>query len=129
MANIAYMRVSTKDQSIARQKAVFKERGIHLDKVFDEPKSGKDTDRPRLKEMLAYIREGDTVYIESISRLARNTRDFLDLVDIITNQKITTPVLRVLRYMPVKKRKTALWWPEQNLALPIKPMTPQMACW
>ena len=87
MANIAYMRVSTKDQSIARQKAVFKERGIYLDKVFDEPKSGKDTDRPRLKEMLAYIREGDTVYIESISRLARNTRDFLDLVDIITNQK------------------------------------------
>ena len=87
MAAIAYMRVSTKDQSIARQKAVFKERGIHLDKIYDEPKSGKNLERPALKAMLAFIREGDTVYIESISRLARNTKDFLELVDIITNQK------------------------------------------
>ena len=45
MANIAYIRVSTKDQSTDRQYALFKERGIHIDKFFDESKSGKDTDR------------------------------------------------------------------------------------
>lgn len=87
MANIAYIRVSTKDQSTDRQYALFKERGIHIDKFFDESKSGKDTDRDELKKMLDYIREGDVVYIESISRLARNTKDFLELVEKIQKKK------------------------------------------
>ena len=85
MANIAYIRVSTKDQSTDRQYALFKERGIHIDKFFDESKSGKDTDREELKEMLKYIREDDVVYIESISRLARNTKDFLGLVEQVSS--------------------------------------------
>lgn len=87
MANIAYIRVSTKDQSTDRQYALFKERGIHIDKFFDESKSGKDTDREELKKMLDYIREDDVVYIESISRLARNTKDFLELVEKIQKKK------------------------------------------
>lgn len=86
MPNIAYIRVSTKDQNTARQYALFKERGIRIDKYFDEKLSGKDMSRPELKKLLNYIREGDVIYIESISRLARNTKDFLNLVDYITKK-------------------------------------------
>ena len=76
MAKIAYIRVSTKEQNTGRQYELLRERNIIPDKIYEEKVSGKNIDRPELKAMLAYVREGDTVYIESISRLARNTRDF-----------------------------------------------------
>lgn len=82
MANIIYVRVSTSDQNQGRQFALFKERGIKLDKVFCESVSAKDIKgRPQLQKMLEFIREGDTVYIESISRLARNIMDLLKIVE------------------------------------------------
>ncbi len=86
MSNIAYIRVSTREQNTDRQYALFKERGIRIDKFFDESLSGKNMNRPELKRMLDFIREGDVVYIESISRLARNTRDFLNMVEHITKK-------------------------------------------
>lgn len=52
-----------------------------IEKVFSEKISGKSTDRPQLQAMLAFVREGDVVVIESISRLARSTRDFLNILD------------------------------------------------
>lgn len=79
MAAIAYVRVSTKEQNTERQMAALEPFGIT--KVFEEKISGKDTNRPQLKKMLEYVREGDTVYIESISRLARGTLDFLKIVE------------------------------------------------
>lgn len=88
MAKIAYIRVSTKEQNTGRQYELLKERGIIPDKTYEEKLSGKNTDRPELRAMLAYIREGDTVYIESISRLARNTRDFLTLVDYLQSKQV-----------------------------------------
>ena len=76
---IGYIRVSTLEQNLDRQTEAMKEHNIN--KVFEEKRSGKNTERPQLQAMLNYIREGDTVYIESISRLARNTVDFLQIVD------------------------------------------------
>ena len=55
MANIAYIRVSTKEQNTGRQHEDFTAKGIVLDKVFEEKLSGKNTDRPQLQAMLAYL--------------------------------------------------------------------------
>jgi DNA invertase Pin-like site-specific DNA recombinase len=81
MAKVAYIRVSTLEQNTARQVEAFKKAGVTLDKTFEEKISGKDTNRPQLQAMLDYVREGDVVYIESYSRLARNTRDLLNIVN------------------------------------------------
>lgn len=88
MAKIGYIRVSTQEQNTGRQFELLKERGIKLDKVYEEHVSGKNTNRPQLQAMLDYVREGDTVYIESISRLARNTRDFLNIVESLQSKKV-----------------------------------------
>ena len=79
MANISYIRVSAADQNPGRQQELLKDKSIS--KEFSDKQSGKDAVRPGLQAMLEYVREGDTLYIESISRLARNTADFLRIVD------------------------------------------------
>lgn len=89
MANIGYIRVSTKEQNTGRQHEDFNARGIVLDKVFEEKVSGKNTDRPQLQSMLAYLREGDTLYVESFSRLARSTRDLLNIVNTLTEKGVS----------------------------------------
>lgn len=76
--NIAYVRVSTAEQNETRQKEALKK--YDIDKWFIEKASGKDTNRPRLQEMLEYIREDDTVYVEEFSRLGRSTADLLNIV-------------------------------------------------
>ena len=76
---VAYERVSTTGQSTLRQEVMMQEHQI--EKVFSEKISGKDRNRPELSKMLDFVREGDTVVIESISRLARSTRDFLNILD------------------------------------------------
>ncbi len=76
---VAYTRVSTAGQSTLRQDVLIQEH--HVEKVFTEKISGKDRNRPELRKMLDFVREGDTVMIESISRLARSTRDFLNILD------------------------------------------------
>lgn len=76
---IGYIRVSTAEQNTARQEAALLEYGCQ--KCFIDKMSGKERQRPQLEAMLNYIREGDTVVVESISRLARSTRDLLDIVD------------------------------------------------
>ena len=83
---IGYVRVSTQEQSTARQEVLMQEFGV--DQVFIDRMSGKNTDRPELKRMLGFVREGDTVIVESISRFARNTRDLLDLVDQLTVKQV-----------------------------------------
>ena len=79
---IGYIRVSTTDQNTARQELLMTELGV--EKVFIDRISGKNTDRPELKEMMGFVRNGDTVIVESISRYARNTKDLLDLVEQLT---------------------------------------------
>lgn len=79
--NIAYVRVSSVDQNEARQKEALQP--YNIDKWFIEKASGKDTNRPKLKEMLEYIREDDIVYVEEFSRLGRSTADLLNIVKFI----------------------------------------------
>lgn len=79
---VGYIRISTVDQNIARQEVMMREMGV--EKVFIDRLSGKNTDRPELKKMMAFVRQGDTVVVESISRFARNTRDLLELVEQLT---------------------------------------------
>ena len=83
---IGYIRVSTEEQNPARQQALLRELGV--DEIFLDKASGKDTARPELNRMLNYIRKGDTVIVESISRFARNTRDLLELVEQLTSKQV-----------------------------------------
>lgn len=78
-AKLAYVRVSTVDQNEARQVEALT--GYGIDRWYIEKISGKSMDRPKLKEMLAYAREGDTIYIHDWSRISRSTKDLLALVD------------------------------------------------
>ena len=83
---VAYIRVSTVEQNEARQLEAMKNKGI--EKYFTEKVSGKDTNRPQLKAMLDFVREGDTVYIHDFSRLARSTKDLLDIVEQLHNKGV-----------------------------------------
>lgn len=81
---IGYIRVSSEDQNPERQLE-----GVSLDRVFVERASGKDTKRPRLQEMLDYAREGDSVVVDSMDRLARNADELRRLVQTLTSQGIS----------------------------------------
>lgn len=83
---VGYIRVSTVHQEIARQVKQLEEYGV--DRLFIEKISGKNMDRPQLREMLNFIREGDTVVVESISRAARNTKDFLAILENIQHKNV-----------------------------------------
>ena len=74
---IGYIRVSTEEQNTARQEYDLKD----VDKIFMEKLSGKDMNRPQLKAMMDFVREGDVVVVESYSRLARNTKDLLSIIE------------------------------------------------
>lgn len=86
MANIFYARVSTLEQNEARQMQC--EAAQKADKIFLDKMSGKNTQRPQLQAMLAYVREGDTLTVESFSRLSRSVRDLLDIVDKLNAQGV-----------------------------------------
>lgn len=83
---IAYIRVSTIEQNEQRQIEAMQR--YHIEKWFIEKVSGKNTNRPKLKEMLEYAREGDTIHIHDFSRLARSTKDLLDIVDNLNKKGI-----------------------------------------
>ena len=84
--NIAYVRVSTVDQNEARQIEALEKYGI--ERWYTEKISGKDANRPKLQEMLEYVREGDTVHIHDLSRLARSTADLLVIVDLLSKKGV-----------------------------------------
>jgi DNA invertase Pin-like site-specific DNA recombinase len=81
---VGYVRVSSVGQNTARQLD-----GIELDRVFEDKCSGSTTDRPGLAAMLAHVRDGDTVVVHEISRLARNTADLLALVEQLNDKGVT----------------------------------------
>ena len=86
MAKIGYIRVSTFEQNTDRQEFALSE--IGMNRLYIEKISGKTANRPELKKMLEYVREGDILYIESISRLARSTRDLLSIVHQLQSKKV-----------------------------------------
>lgn len=83
---VGYVRVSTVEQNTARQEIIMEQLGV--EKVFVDKMSGKNTERPQLKAMLGFVRDGDTVVVESISRFARSTRDLLNLVNGLNEKQV-----------------------------------------
>ncbi len=83
---IGYIRVSTQEQNTVHQEVLME--GLGVDEVYIDRMSGKNTQRPELKKMMEYVRHGDTVIVESISRFARNTRDLLELVERLTDKGV-----------------------------------------
>jgi len=83
MARVGYTRVSTEAQNLDRQLD-----GIAVDKVFADKVSGKNTQRPKLDELLDYVRDGDTVVVHSMDRLARNLDDLRQLVRTLTGRGV-----------------------------------------
>lgn len=83
---IGYVRVSTEEQNEGRQLEALNRIGV--DEIFTEKVSGKSADRAELKKMLAFVRRGDAVIVESISRIARNTKDLLDIVSTLQKKGV-----------------------------------------
>ena len=81
MANIGYVRVSTDKQYTERQLD-----GVKLDEKYEEKVSGKNANRPKLQEMIAYVRKGDVIHVHSLDRLGRNIRDVLDIIEQVKNK-------------------------------------------
>lgn len=81
---VGYIRVSSADQNTLRQLD-----GVQLDRTFTDYCSGKDTKRPQLVQLLDYVREGDTIYVHSMDRLARNLIDLLAMVKGLTGKGVT----------------------------------------
>lgn len=84
--NIAYIRVSTAEQNEGRQTEGLKK--YNIDKIFQEKVSAKDTNRPQLNAMLDFAREGDTIFVWDFSRLARSTKDLLNIAEQLQHKKI-----------------------------------------
>ena len=81
---VLYARVSSLEQRTDRQVT-----GISVDKVFEDRCSGKDTNRPQLQACLEYLRDGDTLVVHSIDRLARSLRDLLNIVQELLARKVS----------------------------------------
>ncbi|MCR4467790.1 recombinase family protein [Burkholderia sp. SCN-KJ] len=105
--HIGYIRVSTVDQSTERQLE-----GVDLDKVFTDKASGKDTERPQLQAALDYLRDGDTLTVHSMDRLARNTEDLLRMVRELTERGVTVQFVKDSMTFSADKRN-----PQQELMM------------
>lgn len=83
---VGYVRCSTIEQNEARQLKMMAEQ--NAEKLFVDKASGKNTDREAFKEMMTFVRSGDVVIVESISRIARNTRDLLSIISELTDKGV-----------------------------------------
>lgn len=83
-----YCRVSTEQQNEERQIKSAIDLGIDKDNIYIDKQSGKNTERHKLKELLQFARKGDTIYTESISRIARNTKDLLNIIEELNKKGI-----------------------------------------
>ena len=91
MVKIGYARVSTTDQNMDRQLEQLK----YIDKLFQESISGVSKDRPQLKAMLDYIREGDIVVVTELERLGRNNQELTEIMNQIQTKGATLEVLNL----------------------------------
>jgi len=126
---VAYIRVSTTEQNTDRQDVMMRDHEI--EKTYMEKLSGKNTDRPELQKMLEYVTAGDVVYVESISRLARSTRDLLSIIEQLSKKHVefislkenidtTTPqgrfVLTIFAALAELERETILQRQKEGIA-------------
>ena len=87
---IGYVRVSSYDQNEDRQL----EHMDGLDRIFTDKASGKNTERPKLRELLSYAREGDTIVVHSMDRLARNLDDLRQMVNTQTKRGLRVQFIK-----------------------------------
>ena len=85
---LGYLRVSTEEQNEMRQHQALLERGVEEENLFIDKQSGKNAERKELKAMLAFARKGDVIVTESISRIARNTKDLLNIIEELRSRGI-----------------------------------------
>lgn len=83
---LGYIRVSTVEQNEARQMETMKR--YNVEKIFSEKISAKDTNRPKLQALIDFSREGDTIFVDEFSRLARNTKDLLTIIETLTSKGV-----------------------------------------
>ena len=84
---VGYVRVSTVEQNEGRQLVTMEK--YNVEKIFQEKVSAKDTNREELNKMLDFVREGDTVVIHDFSRLARSTKNLLEIVELLEQKKVS----------------------------------------
>ena len=84
---VGYVRVSTSGQNTARQEVLMEELGV--ERLYLDKLSGKDTKRPQLQAMLDYVRVGDTVIVESLSRLGRSVKDLIEISEVLIKKGVS----------------------------------------
>ncbi|WP_283706411.1 recombinase family protein, partial [Clostridium perfringens] len=91
---VKYLRVSTIEQEQIRQEYLLEKLNIKFNKSYEDKMTGKTKERPQLKKMIEEVKEGDTVYCESISRLGRNLKDLIDIIDTLINKGVRVVILK-----------------------------------
>lgn len=94
MSVYTYLRISTKKQSTERQEYIFKQQGIKSDKDFKDKITGTKLDRPALNELKSTVKSGDIVYFVSISRMARNLKDCIEICDYFVDRGVQVKILK-----------------------------------
>ena len=91
---IGYVRVSSIDQKVDRQIEGLELEGIKVEKMFIDYASGANKERPKLQEMLEFVREGDEVIVSSVDRLGRSQIDLINILSSLKSKKVTVHFLK-----------------------------------
>lgn len=91
---VSYLRVSTMNQEIGRQEHQLEKLNIKFDKEYIDRCTGKNRDRPQLIKMIKTLKAGDTLYCESISRLGRNLKDLIDIIEELVNKGVRVVIVK-----------------------------------
>ncbi|MEG1482929.1 MAG: recombinase family protein [Cetobacterium sp.] len=91
---VKYLRVSTTKQDIGRQDMQLDKLGIKFDKEYIDKITGKTKDRDKLNKMIVEVKDGDTVYCESISRLGRSLKDLIDIIEQLVNKGVRVIIVK-----------------------------------
>lgn len=91
---VKYLRVSTVKQDVARQDMQLDKLGIKFDKEYVDRMTGKTKERPMLNKMIVELKDGDTVYCESISRLGRSLKDLIEIIEQLVNKGVRVVIVK-----------------------------------
>ena len=91
---VSYLRVSTMKQETGRQEFQLDKLGLKFDKKYIDRMTGKTKNRPQLNKMIVKLKEGDTVYCESISRLGRNLKDLIEIIETLVNKGVRVIIVK-----------------------------------
>lgn len=103
-----YIRVSTRDQNLDRQRIALTDAGIPQERIYVDRQSGKDFDRPQYMRMLGELKQGSVLYVKSIDRLGRNYSDLTEQWRIITKKKGADIVVLDMPLLDTRRNKDLL---------------------